>query len=388
MQSDRPPQPQAPSRDVSIVEPFEGLTALFEDRLRESLAPSGMLFDRRRIGDTWRPTRGTEGLTSTAIALIGLSRAKVEPERVGLDPRRTLDLLINLVDRAPSPGALGLVLWASAVWGGPSTSGLLEKRAGRAGGTASMARRLRTMELAWLVSGLAHQCRIDPSAVIRSGFDIALAALLGRFEPASRTFRHAEVDSPWALRVRRWVATFADQIYPVQALALASIVADDARALDVAASGALRMAELQGALGQWWWHYDSRDGRVSGSYPVYSVHQHGMAPMSFRTLAMAGGPDLSGAIKAGRDWLFQNELGVKLVDRQAGTIWRSIVRDEGPVRRLVRHTLRLAGPRDDDRPSGSPLRLRLNRETRPYEWGWYLFSSAIESGPSPPEHLG
>ncbi len=387
MRFDRPPQSQTPSKGVSIAEPFEGLTALFEDRLRESLAPSGMLFDRRRIDDDWRPTRGTEGLTSTAIALIGLSRAKVEPERVGLDPLRTLDLLIDRVDRTPSPGALGLVLWASAVWGGPPMSGLLERRAESPGGIASMARRLRTMELAWLVSGLVHQHRINPSAVVRSALAIALASLLDRFEPASRTFGHAEANSPRALRVRRWVATFADQIYPVQALALASIVADDARALDVAASGALRMAELQGALGQWWWHYDSRDGRVSGSYPVYSVHQHGMVPMSFRTLAMAGGPDLSGAIKAGRDWLFHNELGVKLVDRQAGTIWRSIVRDEGPARRLARHTLRLAGPRDDDRPSGSPLRLRLNRETWPYEWAWYLFASAIEAGPPSPEHL-
>ena len=32
--------------------------------------------------------------------------------------------------------------------------------------------------------------------------------------------------------------------------------------------------------GQWWWHYDVRDGSVVERYPVYSVHQHAMAPMA------------------------------------------------------------------------------------------------------------
>ena len=373
---------------TGLLDPSAGLSSLFVAGLRAALSPSGVLFEREREGDSWRPTRGTEGLTSTAIALIGLSRAKVPPGQVGLDPSRSLDALTGLVERARDPGPLGLVLWADAAWGGGSTAGLLARWGGAAGGLAAMTRRLRTMELAWLVSGLSHQRRRDPSAAsTRSAFDITLAALLGRFEPASRTFRHAEADSPWALRVRRRVATFADQIYSVQALALASIVSDDARALEVAAASALRMAEVQGDLGQWWWHYDPRDGRVSGSYPVYSVHQHGMAPMAFRTLTLAGGPDLSGAVEAGRAWLSRNELGVDLVDRRAGTIWRSIVRDEGPARRLARHALRLAGPRVDDRPAGSPPGLRVNRETRPYEWAWYLFTAAVEGGSPPQGHL-
>ena len=380
-------QPYWPRESLRTLDSFEGLSSLFEARLREALPPSGSFFERQRVGDGWRSTRGTEGLTGTAIALIGLSRAKIPPERVGLDAHRTIKLLNDRVDQAQSPNALGLVLWASAVAGGPSTLALLARWAQAAGGLVAMTRRLRTMELAWLVSGLAHQRRLESSTANRSAFDIALAALLGRFEPSTRTFRHAEADSPGTLRVRRWVATFADQIYPVQALALASIVANDSRALDVAAAAALRMVELQGSLGQWWWHFDPRDGRVSGAYPVYSVHQHGMAPMSFQTLGLAGGPNLSGAIKAGRAWLAANELGVSMVDRPAGTIWRSIVRDEGPPRRLLRHARRLLGPRVDDRASGLSPRLRVNRETRPYEWAWYLFASAIETGPPPAEHL-
>ena len=369
------------------LNPVADFSTHCEKRLRESLAPSGVLFDRQRVGDAWQPTRGTEALTSTAIALIGLSRAAVPPARIGLDPARTLATLLDRTEQSRNPGFLGLVLWAGAVWGEPLAARFLARWASPIGGVPALCRRLRTMELAWLVAGLAHQGRLDSSAATRSSCDQAVAALVGRFNPASRIFWHAEVDSPWPIRVRRHVATFADQIYPVQALALAALGGGHAQALDVASSAALRLVERQGSLGQWWWHYDPRDGRVAGSYPVYSVHQHGMAPMSFRTLALAGGPDLLAAVALGRAWLGHNELHVPLVDPQAGTIWRSIVRAEGSARRLVRHARRLLGPRVDDRLSAVPPALRLNRETRPYEWAWYLFASSLESGLSHREHI-
>jgi hypothetical protein len=146
------------------------------------------------------------------------------------------------------------------------------------------------------------------------------------------------------------------------------------------------MVGRQGDRGQWWWHHDPRDGSVSGAYPVYSVHQVGMAPMALRTLALAGGPDFARAIESGRAWVSANELGVDLVDPRAGTTWRSIERVEGRPRRLARHARAVLGGRDD-RPGGSPVRLRVNHETRPYEWAWSLFASAIEAGDRPPEHL-
>ncbi len=48
---------------------------------------------------------------------------------------------------------------------------------------------------------------------------------------------------------------------------------------------------LQGPEGQWWWHYDTRNGSVVEGYPVYSVHQHAMAPMALLDLREAGGTD-------------------------------------------------------------------------------------------------
>jgi hypothetical protein len=43
----------------------------------------------------------------------------------------------------------------------------------------------------------------------------------------------------------------------------------------------------------------------------------------------------------------------------------------------------LARPAHDD----TAPRLRLNREIRPYEWGWLLYATAIEATPAPPGHL-
>ena len=355
-------------------------------RLRESLGASGILFDRQLRDRTWSATRGTEALTSTAIALIGLSRSGAVPTSVGMDLERTRRALFEVARRSRYAGSWGLLLWANAVTDGPDLAEALARLGGSIEGISSLPRRLRTLELAWLLAGLAHERHRSPSCRLVVAVGAVRAALLGRFEPRTRTFRHADPNSPWALRARRWVATFADQVYPVQALALASIASGDAQALEVASSAAVRMTELQGDRGQWWWHYDPRNGRVSGAYPVYSVHQHSMAPMALRTLARAGGPCLGRSIEAGRSWLSDNELGVNLIDRESMTIWRSIERDEGLPARLARHSQALFG-RQDDRPG--PIRpvLRINHETRPYEWGWWLFASAIEVGEKPPEHL-
>ncbi len=377
---------EAPANGSTCSWPSGILATWAVARLRDSLGVSGVLFDRQLRDRAWSLTQGTEALTSTAIALIGLSRAGVDPVEVGLDLERTREALFSLARRSPYPGASGLVLWANAVTDGPPLHETLDRVGGSIEGAGSLARRLRTMELAWLLAGLAHERHRSPSGSSRAALEVAKGVLLGRFEARTRTFRHADPDSPWALRARRWVATFADQVYPVQALALASIASGDTRALDVASAAAARMAELQGDRGQWWWHHDPRDGRVSGAYPVYSVHQHGMVPMAFRTLALAGGPGLDRAIEAGRAWLSGNEMGVDLVDRDSGTIWRSIERDEGPIRRLARHSQAVFGRRDD-RPGPPPPRLRVNHETRPYEWGWCLFASAVEAGEKPPEHL-
>jgi hypothetical protein len=358
------------------------IESLCVDRLREAYNPATGLFDRQLRRGTWGPTRGAEGLTSTAIALIGLSRAGVALESLGVDPARSHEALGALAGRHRHGGALGLVLWSNCVTAGPPPGTLLKRLGLGPGDVVGLSRRFQTMELAWLLAGLAHEQARETAwttMVMRAVRD----EMLARYNTTTRTFCHATIAAPPVRRIRRWVANFADQIYSIQALALVSIIDADerGRCLETAVEAAGHLALQQGPLGQWWWHYDARDGRVAQAYPVYSVHQYGMAPMAFISLARAGGPASEDLIARSRRWVDSNELGQCLVDRDAGTIWRDIERAEGPSLRQIRRAGAVVGIRDGT--TVAPRHLRINRETRPYEWAWYLFARAVERGQGP-----
>jgi hypothetical protein len=348
------------------------------DRLRESLNPATSLFDRQLRRGKWGSTRGTEGITSTAIALIGLARAGIDPARIGMDRIRTCEALWAMAAVRRTAGSVGLVIWSNSVTGGPQVSDVLGRLGLSLGDIPRLTRTSQTMELAWLLSGLAHELARAPGQSTREAFHTTREALLARFVGATRTFRHATDDAPPLRRARQWVANFADQIYPIQALAQAAILDHDGRSLEVATRSAEHMLALQGERGQWWWHYDARDGRVAQHYPVYSVHQHGMAPMALRSLAAAGGPTFDDAIDRGQRWLIDNELGSSLIDAAAGTIWRAIERDEGQGPRFARRVRSVLGLKGSDKALSA--RLTINRETRPYEWAWCLYAGAVTPG--------
>ncbi len=351
------------------------------DRLCDSYNHTTALFDRQLRHGSWGPTQGTESITSTAIALIGLSRASVAPDRLGIDCGRTREALIAQAASRGRHGALGLIFWANRVTDGPSSAAVLTRTGWSLENVALWTGPLQTMEVAWLLSGLAHELACAPSDTLRRAFRGTRAALLDRFVTRTRTFVHATPDARPFRRLRRWVANFADQIYSIHALALACVLESDNYAMEVAAQAAEQLIALQGSMGQWWWHYDARDGRVAQAYPVYSVHQHGMAPMALRSLARAGGPAHDQAIADSRRWLDENELDTSLIDRSAGTVWRAIERDEGLLARQARRVRSVLGQKSLHPPETTHL--KVNRETRPYEWAWCLFAAALDRGSSP-----
>ena len=187
--------------------------------------------------------------------------------------------------------------------------------------------------------------------------------------------RHAGPGASAVHRARGHIANFADQIYSVQAFAFASMVLDHAAALDAGTALAARHAELQGDRGQWWWHYDAGRGHVALRYAVYSVHQHGMAPMAYLAIDRATGQDHGANIDASVAWIDHNESGASLADAERSTIWRSLERVEPPLAGKVRGALEAVGLADT-----RDARVRLNRETRPYEWAWCLYAAAIATG--------
>jgi hypothetical protein len=176
---------------------------------------------------------------------------------------------------------------------------------------------------------------------------------------------------------RAHVGSFADQVYPIQALARLHQSADDPEALEAATSVAAGICAVQGDAGQWWWHYDSRTGDVVEGYPVYSVHQHAMAPMALLDLADAGGPYHIDAICRGVRWLSDPpETGECLVPDEPAVTWRKVARSDPrkAVRGLraastwIRPGMRIS-TLDRVFPPGT-----VDHECRPYELGWLLFT--------------
>src|SRR5208337_2321146 len=123
-------------------------------------------------------------------------------------------------------------------------------------------------------------------------------------------FGHLNTKRSLAGRLRGQIGSFADQLYPIYALSKFATSFHVKEPLALALECAKAICRAQGKLGQWWWLYDSRTGRVLSRYPVYSVHQHGMAPMGLFALQEATGQNFTEAIYRGLQWVYgTNELG-------------------------------------------------------------------------------
>ena len=289
------------------------------------------------------------------------------------------------------PGALALALWAAA-----------ELPAGEVAGSLATSRHaalrqmlttldsnvpVPTVDLAWSLTALLAAARqaqawsawggeeAFPAESVRAAQTDVVHRLL-TVQGVRGLFPHF-VPADSINRMRSHVGCFADQVYPIQALARYSAASGDRRALDAAALCAERIVQLQGGGGQWWWHYDSRTGDVVEGYPVYSVHQHAMAPMALFDLREAGGPDLRQGIVSGLRWLLDPpEMPARLVDEQLDVVWRKIGRREPSklVRRVrsvttaIRPGFRLSSLDGLFPPSV------VDKECRPYELGWLLYA--------------
>src|SRR6266568_3617085 len=154
--SELAPAPDAGETPVDRVVSFHRrVEVLCVARLRDALDPETQLFDRQLRHGLWDRTRGTEDLTGTAICLVGLHRAGVDPGAISLVPHHAIAALVERSRARRYPGALGLVLWANAVWDGLPLPRLLEALDVSQGRLGTAGAPLTTMESAWLVSGHA-----------------------------------------------------------------------------------------------------------------------------------------------------------------------------------------------------------------------------------------
>jgi hypothetical protein len=247
----------------------------------------------------------------------------------------------------------------------------------------SDAQRGQTMELAWLLTGLcswALACPGEQSEVKRLAVEVY--ERLKNNQGRHGIFGHAARSGSLAGRTRGWIGSFADQVYPIYAMVLFAKAYGDREAEARSLQCGRAICDAQGEKGQWWWHYDSSTGRVLEGYPVFSVHQHAMAPMALLALSQLTQKDFNPWIYRGLDWINKgNELQFDMENSAAKVVWRCICRKSSGLNGYVSAALQ----RRILDPTESSDALKVLFECRPYELGWllYAFAGRVKNPSSP-----
>jgi hypothetical protein len=347
---------------------------------------SGLFSHKTFIRDGAYVNQEPNVLYSTAT-LVGLLSQRRRPVDSVLPLGPAMDAAHEAVGRRGVPSEQANLVWASALAGDPRGEQTLARLA------ATEPLLSPSGELGQVLYGLVAGAGAFPARR-----DLAMGAaaecaaeLLRRFRPGADVFRATPRRRviPRRELVESRFTHFAAQVYPLHGLA-AYHLATSASPPDALASVATRVVEAQGPLGQWWWIYSSRSRKVLEGYPVYSVHQDGMAFLGLMELEKLGVGSFAEPLCLGLDWLDgANELGVSLVDTDPPLINRCIQRtgshadraygiSRGNVARVIARSI--APEAIDDRDEAEPEELEVLRECRSYHLGWLLYADSLVQG--------
>jgi len=351
----------------------------------KALAAAGLvqMFDTKRRLFCFRLKRDRdtfvrEGFSPryTIMTLLGLHRLETSGLGSPVEIRPIFRSLLESYDWINNIGDVGLILWLCAVTSPENLQAICSSlRVESALDRFRGARHGRTMELAWFLSGLSHASMEMPARKRLDLKNLAVNAYeaLKKNQGDHGIFGHQATGRSLPGILRGHIGSFADQVYPIYALTQFAKAYNIQAALRIARNCADAICRAQGPLGQWWWHYDALKGVVSQRYPVYAVHQDGMAPMALFALSEATGVDYDEPIYRGLAWINgNNELGADLRDRSSGVIWRSIYRPTS-WKKYRDEVCELLRP---ERAAESVGDLKILFECRPYHLGWLLYAFA------------
>ena len=309
----------------------------------------------------------------TAITLMGLHRLEQSGGTSPIDIRRVFDVLLENTEWIDNIGDLGMLLWTCALVA-PERLEEVNRRHDIKNALTRFreAGQRHTMYLSWFLTGLSHQALVRPDKV-EDTRDLAVetSRRIQRNQGKKGIFAHLASDKGFSGLTRGNIGSFADQVYPIYALTKFSQAYGDEKAAKRALDCALTICEAQGSQGQWWWHYNSSNGQIAETYPVFSVHQHAMGPMALLALGEAIQSDFSPWINKGLQWIDDNELGIDMRDDSANVVWRCIGRTQ--TTRVWHAAVNLLTGREDQESRNG---LRPLFECRPYELGWLLYAFA------------
>jgi hypothetical protein len=325
-----------------------------------------------------------EGLSPryTMMTLMGLHRLEESGGTSPIAIQPVLEGLLENLDWLEDIGDLGVLLWTCALLA-PERLANLEVRIPLDTALARYrsAQRGVTMDLAWFLTGLSNWALACPEQQPRLR-DLAYQtfALLKKNRGEQGFFGHLARGGSMIGVTRGRIGSFADQVYPVYAMTRFYQAYQEESALQMALQCGRGLCEAQGSLGQWWWHYDSLGGGVLEGYPVFSVHQHAMGPMTLFALGEATQYDFTPWIYRGLEWInSENELGFNMEDDAIQVIWRCQYRSTSQIKTYLKAALNLG---DAARPYEAKKDLKVLYECRPYELGWLLYAFAARSGKS------
>jgi hypothetical protein len=322
-----------------------------------------------------------EGLSPryTMMTLMGLHRLRQAGGVSPIEIEPVLQRLLADLKWVDNIGDLGVLLWLCGIVSPESFSEVQRQvEIKSALERYPDAKRGLTMELAWFLTGLSYWglTREEKLEELR---DLAFKTygLLKRNQGKGGFFGHLDPRSGIRGIVRGRIGSFADQVYPIYAFTRFSKAFGEQEPLERAMDCARAICAAQGSQGQWWWHYDSMKGRVLEGYPVFSVHQHAMAPMTLFALGDTIQHDFRPWIYRGLEWInSQNELGIDMEESSSDLVWRCIVRSRTSLGRYLKS---LGGSYSDAIQHDRPEDLKILFECRPYELGWLLYAFVLRS---------
>jgi hypothetical protein len=346
---------------------------------------SNLFSQKALLRDGRLVNRGQNAYYSAASMVGILAQPAVSPETV-VPVGKALDALQAACDSDHGGPLLSTTLWAGALAGDPRAARLVASL-----DESLVVEQAESAALGQVLRGLVAGADAFPD-VRDAALDLGqrcAAELLGRHSARSRVFR-AMPGRPSGLRtiLGARITSFASQVYPL--LGLASLCSCRGETPPLALrQTAEHLVEAQGPLGQWWWLYSPSNATVLEGYPVYSVHQDGMAFMGLVPVEQLGEGSYREALALGLDWLDErNELSIPLVTEEPPFICRNIQRvgsDADAAFGISRGNLARAVARSwhpgsvSDQTEVAPEELEPLRECRSYHLGWLLYAYALIS---------
>jgi len=364
------------------------LAQLANEGLKKMYLSEKGIFCHRLLGSKLQ--KEGENPFYTLMAIIGLAKAREKGLKSSFVPE---DLFQNVLNNFATTDYLGFwsyALWAASVLENENINSIIIQCEKLFKNLINKKKPIPSMETAYLLYAICEYLTKQKDQNVMMFAKEVFQALIKTFHETSGLFSFTTRISRKnivMMRINQNLGSFASQINSIMALSKYYQISHNKIALEKARKCANVICTFQGELGQWWWIYNVKKGFVVEEYPIYSIHQDGVAIVSFLELQKSLGESLyEKNLKKGLQWLEgQNELKIKMYDEKNKIIWRAIQRKENPssqktgpwgLGKKSYFKMQLAGLLNSSIVKKFPLpdKYELLLESRPYHNGWVLLA--------------